>query len=459
MSKLLNYLYSNNFVKYVDAKLRPIPKRYGKHFNYYNELLNKSQWWTKSEIEEYQLEQLKGVLKYSYENVPYYKKTFDERKIKPSDIKKLSDTEILPFTDRDVIRNNLKDLISKTYKSTKLFYVTTGGTSGKPLGFYVDKINDSIRFSFEWRQWNWMNYNFNDPCVVLRGKVIKNGISEYSKLQNYLYLSTYKMTDENLGKYLDIIENFKPKAIRAYPSSLEVLARYIKDNNKSINKSKYLNGISTTSENLFPNQRELIESVFDCKIFDKLGNSEQTTIAGQCGKSTGYHVFMEYSHFEIIDDNDHTIFSNNRKGEIVGTGFTNFAMPLIRYKTEDYGTYSDEECKCGRSGLKLLSEIQGRWFQEQIMTKNGNLIPITALNTHSSMFDNVKQFQYYQDNKNEIILKIAKKSSYSNKDTVIIKHELLEKLVNQVDLKIEFIDEIPRTDRGKYKFLIQKLKN
>ncbi|MBA7465877.1 hypothetical protein ES707_01049 [subsurface metagenome] len=101
--------------------------------------------------------------------------------------------------------------------------------------------------------------------------------------------------------------------------------------------------------------------------------------------------------------------------------------------------------------------MKGRWYQERIVTRNGNYIPITALNTHSDIFDNVKQFQYYQDSLNKVILRIVKKDTYTVTDTQKILREFKGKFKNQIKLEIQFLTEIPRTDRGKYKFLVQKL--
>ena len=130
-------------------------------------------------------------------------------------------------------------------------------------------------------------------------------------------------------------------------------------------------------------------------------------------------------------------------------------MPFIRYKTQDLAVVSNEKCKCGRK-YRLLQRIEGR-LQELIVTKNDRLISMTQINMHSDVFDNVKQFQFYQDTKGELFFNIVKKDSYTDRDTQYIKEELYKKFGEDVDLIIKFVDEIPRTQSGKYRFLIQKL--
>ena len=441
----------------------PLQFRYGKIFRESYNFLCKSQWWSKKELEEYQMDELAKLLHHAYENVPYYKRVFNERGIKPRDIQNFDDLKRLPYLTKDEVRNNLEDLIAKNIPKENMAYVTTGGTSGKPLGIYIEKKNNRIRSAFDWRHWNWMGYQFYDKCVVLRGNLInKKGNNEpawweYYVEKNYLILSSYDMTNENLPKYVEKIEEYNPIIMRGYPSTLEVLAKCIKENNLKINTKGNIKAIATSSENFYQGQRRLIEDVFKCPIFDLYGNSEQTVRLGECEKHEGYHVFLENSYVEIINKEGKKVTREGEIGEIVGTGFTNYAVPLINYKTEDFAIFTNRTCSCGRKGLPLVKEIKGRWFQERIITKNGNYILITAMNSHSDIFDNVKQFQYYQDDVKKVILRIVKKDTYSDADTRKILNELQSKLKNQIKLEIQFFPEIPRTDRGKHKFLIQKL--
>ena len=65
----------------------PFGIRYGKAFRETYAFLQESQWWSRERLEEYQLAQLGKLLDHAYENVPYYRRVFDERGLKPRDIK------------------------------------------------------------------------------------------------------------------------------------------------------------------------------------------------------------------------------------------------------------------------------------------------------------------------------------------------------------------------------------
>jgi len=450
-------------LKYIYGAI-PSRIRYGKVFwDTYN-FLQESQWWSREKLEEYQMQQLEKLLKHAYENVPYYRRVFDERGLKPKDIQDFDDLKKLPYLTKGIVRENLNNLIARNIPKRDIEYVTTGGTSGKPLGFYIEKRTNLIRMAFEWREWNWMGYKFGDKCVVLRGNVVKrkeNGKPAWWECDvenNYLILSTYDMTEENLPRYIKKIEEFKPKVIRGYPSALDILARFIKENDLEINVKGNIKAISTSSENLYLAQREMIEKVFKCPIFDKYGNCEQVTILGECEKHEGYHDFMEYSYMEILDKEGKPVTEEGQIGEIVSTGFTNYAVPFIRYKTEDLVEYTTHKCSCGRE-LPLVKKIEGR-LQEFIVAKDGALIALgpAIFGIHDAEWTKVKQIQFLQEIAGELAIQVVKNPSCSGEE---IKKYVLKlfkvSFKGRIELNINFVDRIPLTKRGKYRFLVQKL--
>jgi phenylacetate-CoA ligase len=425
--------------------------------NTYN-FLKKSQNWDETRLEEYQIEQLSKLLEHSYENVPYYTRIFDENGLKTSDIQDFKDLRLLPYLNKDLIRNNLKDLKAKNFSQNKFEYVTTGGTSGKPLGFYYERgVSRAQEWAYIKSLWEEVGYNFRDKCVILKGNVVES--SDKGKywgntfFGRWLLLSSYHMTDKNLFNYVKKIKEFKPKFIQAYPSTITILASFMKKN--SIKPFDSIKAILCGSENFYKEQRELVEDVFNCRTFTWYGHSERTLLAGECEESSKYHLFPQYGVFELVNSKGKILKNKGTKGEIVGTGLTNYIMPLIRYKTDDMTSLGDK-CNCNKN-YQIIENVTGRWTQEFIVSKEGNLIPITAINMHSNVFDSVEQFQFLQEIEGQLIIRIVKKGSYTYNDTQRIKYEIIKKLGKETKLEFQFLDEIPRTSRGKYRFLIQKL--
>ncbi len=445
-------------IKYVYG-LIPYEKRLGKVFwDTYN-FLQESQWWGKEKLEEYQMQQLEKILHHAYENIPYYRKVFDERGLRPKDIQDFDDLKKIPFLTKEIIQNNLEDLVAQNYPRSKLQYITTGGSTGIPMGFYLDNNTaGSIEWAFMLTQWSRVGFKVGDKCVVLTGNVVKSvnkgKLWEYNSANKNLILSSYHMIDETLPKYIAKIREFKPNFIQAYPSAVTILARFMKNN--KIENFPSIKAILCGSENIYFWQRKLLEEVFQCRVYSWYGHAEECCLAGECEKSNYYHIFPEYGYTELIGEDGKQVNEENKLGEIVATGFNNYVCPFIRYRTMDLAIKGKNNCnQCGRQ-FQLLKKIEGR-LQEMILTKTNRCISMTAINMHSDVFDNIKQFQFFQEEKGKVFFNIIRKNSYTEKDTEYIYRELNKKLGNDMDLIIHFVDHIPRTKNGKYRFLIQKL--
>ncbi|RXE55608.1 CoF synthetase [Methanoculleus taiwanensis] len=420
--------------------------------------LRRSQWWSREELEAYQRAELARLLDHAYEHVPYYRRIFDERGLKPEDIRNLADLRLLPFLTKEIIQNNLAELRATNYPENAFEYVTTGGSTGIPVGFYYEKgVSRAREWAFMKAQWDRVGYRFRDRCVILRGHVVDpdpEGVFWKKALfGRWLIMSSYHITEETLPAYIDRIRSFRPKYIQAYPSIISILATYMQKH--EVEPFPTLKAILCGSENLYPWQRELVEDVFGCRIYSWYGNSEQTVLAGECEESSSYHIFPEYGIVELIGKDNLPVTAPGELGEVVATNLTNYVCPLIRYRTMDLAVRDTDHCPCGRA-YPLLKKVEGR-LQEFIVTRNDRLIPMTAVNMHSAVFDNVIQFQFYQEQEGEVILRIVRKPGYTDRDTESIRQESQKKLGEDVHITIRFVDSIPRTERGKYRFLIQQL--
>lgn len=421
--------------------------------------LKKSQWWNEKKIKEYNLEKIQNLIKHAYKNVPYYTELFDKNSIKPDEINSFESFKKIPFLTKEIIRKNNEKLKAKNYPKYRFQYMATSGSTGKPLSLYVDKIGyfvDSI--AFQKIKLERAGLKFFNKSVDIRGDVkipsADNGkFWKYSMFRRQLSLSPYHLTEENLPKYIEKIRKFKPKYFLSYPSTIIEIARYIKKNNiKPFSNIKIL---FCTAETLYDWQKKLFEEVFQCRVFETYGHSENSTLASYCEKSNNFHFFPEYGFVELMDKNDITISKEGEKGEIVVTSFRNDLFPFIRYKTGDLGVYT-KNCSCGRNCL-LLNKIEGKWQQEYIYLKDNRSIPFTTLDIQFKVFENVKQFQFYQKEKGCLLLRIVKDNNFSDEDSKIIRNEINRLFSNNIDFEIKSVDEIEKTITGKHSYFIQDL--
>lgn len=338
-------------------EIMPDKIKYGRLFIENYNLLQKSQWWSKEQHKEYQMDQLKELINHAYKNVPYYSKVFNERGIKPKDIKNFNDFKMLPFLTKDIIKNNLEELLAKNFSKKYLQHVSTTGIIGNTMGFYENKKTSKVvEWAFITSQWARMGYNINkgNRCVILKGKLVEDGY--YKHEGNNLVISSFKMSRSNIEQYIKLIEQFNPDFIQAYPPSISILCDYILSTNKNIN-IRNLKAVLCGPESLNDFQRSKIEKVFRVRAYSWYGQSEKSCLAGECNESSYYHLLSEYGYSEIINSDGTEATKEDESGEIVCTGFNNYVMPFIRYKTCDIACNTVNNCKCGRN-YKLIKRIQ-----------------------------------------------------------------------------------------------------
>ena len=255
-------------------------------------------------------------------------------------------------------------------------------------------------------------------------------------------------------EYIKRIRRFKTKFIASYPSTIYFLSRYIKENN--LGKVRDIKAVFCHGEPVYDWEKELIEEIFQCRLYDIYGHGEKSVLAGTCEKSYYYHVFSEYGIVEIVDEDGNVVTDEGKPGEIVVTGLHSYVFPFIRYRTGDIGVYSGEKCECGR-GYPLIKRIVGR-KNDFLVSRNGGLVHLAEINdfiAHNA--DGVLIWQLYQDTEGMIKLNIMSCNYFSSDKLVEIKNNFYDRFGNDFDLEINYVRDFVRGGSRKHIFLIQEL--
>ena len=437
--------------------LIPEKKRYGNDFYRTAQELKKVDKMSEDMIEKEINERFRKTVKHAYEHVPFYKKYYDEHGVDMSKVNGIKDIELLPFIDKQMLRENAEDMVADDVDKNSLIYLTTSGSTGTPVGLYQPAEMTMIEWAYVLNIWGRIGYKPDSSRLVLRGKKIfaksKDPDIFYDPLKRELSCNIYNFDSERVNRYCDAIEKYKPEFIHGYMSAIIMLAKYIELNGRTL-KHKF-KGILATSENVLPDQKEYVEKILKARVFSFYGHTERLVIAGECEKSTSYHIDPFYGYCELIDNNNkHSIH-----GEMVATGFLNQAMPLIRYRTGDTATEdTTEECGCGRKMMRLKS-VEGRTHLDVIININGAEMPMTAFNNiHAPEFNKVIRYKIIQNQKGEATFRIQVAEGFSDKDATVIKRMMDEKADNLVNFTVEVVDSIPVQQNGKYRVVEQNIK-
>jgi len=431
-------------------------ERYGGPFHRAFDELQKTQWFTKEEIEQYQLNRLQPLVRHAYYTVPFYRDKYDSHEVAPEDIKSLSDLSKLPIITAEDVRSAGKSILSVKYSKKKLIHGHTSGTTGTPLSVCWDKQTCVYNNAVDWRQKAWAGIHYGDRLALILGRTIvaadkkQPPFWQHDRIHNMLWMSAFHLSEEFLPYYYERLWQFKPKAIEGYPSTIFILARYL----DRIGKTFPVKAVFVSSETLFPTQRALIEDRFEAPVYDFFGMAERVAFATQCAEAREYHLNFEYAINEVGDSNGN-LLEPGKQGYLIGTSLLNYGMPLIRYKTSDITAINTARCTCGR----YMPRFTGVTTKDEdiVVTPEGKLISSSILTHPFKPLDSIKESQLIQEKIDLLRVKIVPRENYTEKDSTQLINALKERVGANMRIEIELTDKIPRTNAGKLRWVISKI--
>src|SRR6266516_3666592 len=285
-------------------------------------------------------------------------------------------------------------MVSTNIPPSRRLYLTTAGSTGVPVGFYLQKgVSRPKEQAFLEAMWRRAGYSGGARLAVIRGQVISSEsegrIVSYDATRGWLMLSSYHLTPERLPEYREALEKFKPDFLHAYPSAALQLAEYLEKSGEPWRLP--LRGLLCGSERLTIPQKRLLERVFQCRAYRWYGHSERAVLAGEGARSELFYFFPQYGFVEFGLPNEEGL------REVIGTSFHNLVMPLIRYRTGDYVRLAEPESPASLEyPWPAAVDVAGR-EQEFLISATGRRISLTAFNMHDPVFDDLYAVQFYQD--------------------------------------------------------------
>lgn len=401
-------------------------------------------------IEEYRLARLRETLDHAARHCPYYRDLFAQHGFDPRRVQDADDLRACPLLEKADLQANRDRMVSEAVGPSERLYITTGGSTGVPVGFYLQKgVSRPKEQAFLETLWARAGYTRTARLVVIRGHVTSNAeggrIDDYDATRDWLLLSSYHLTAQRADEYLSHIERFRPDFLHAYPSAVMQLAQWISARGRRWQVP--LRGILCGSEWMSLEQKAQVEETFGCRVYRWYGHSERVVLGGEGRRSANFYFFPTYGFVEFGPPDEDGL------QEVIGTTFDNFAMPLIRYRTGDYVRLIRENLEFP---WPAASQIAGRG-QEFLVTRTGRRISLTAFNMHDSIFDHFAAVQFHQDEPGCAQFRFVPNARYEASQLDALRRRIAAKLGE--DFRLEFVQaaELEKTSRGKHRWLVSKL--
>lgn len=423
---------------------------------YYN--LSKScEFSTYENLKRHQEEQLHKIISHAYNNVPYYFNTFNKLNLMPADIQSVEDLQKLPILTKEVMRANPKEFRPHNLKYLKYNTQATGGSTGNPFQYKLSNSDEILGLAIMYANWGYAGYELGDKIGLIAGSSLisstKSNLVGNIKafILNEKKFSSFEMSHIYMNDIILKLNICRPLYIRGYASSIYLFAKHVKNTNSKISFTP--KGVFTTAEVLFEYQRDVIEDVFNCPVFDQYGLNDGGVSAYECEMHSGLHVDMVRSIMEIVDSCGNQLEPEN-EGHILATSLYNYAMPFIRYDSGDMGVLSKEKCKCGRHS-PLLKKIVGR-VSDFIYTPNGKKIHGEFFSHIFWEFGWVKQFQIVQTELNRLTVKIVPDNINEINEFNLDKlNKIILNKTGMLDVVVEVTDRIEPSSAGKWRFILR----
>ena len=384
---------------------------------------------------------LRAILTHAIEHVPFY-----QRNIRLSLAEVLHEPvhellERFPYLCKEEVMAQQRDFLDQRLDPHKLMYATSGGSSGQGIGLWRSKRLADIEKAFFTYEWGKLGFSFDKSRILRIGADARRLAHEepVRVVGNRLMLSPYHVHEQHKAAIREAINSFQPQFVHAYPSSATALAELLEPGELDVT----VQAVLLASEPAMPAQLASIRRLFACPISLNYGLSERTNLAfagyGEAGLSD--YVFQP-----LYGWNENRI--EGERAEIVGTSLWNDVMPLIRYRTGDYGAI-DAQGHC--------ASIDGRG-QEFLIDRNGKHIPGLAIVIDEATWDFVRLYQVRQQRAGEITLAVVPRhGGLTPEQRDFVLGAQLRRWGGFFDIDLTEESDIPLAANGKRKLVVNDL--
>ncbi|MBQ2676983.1 MAG: phenylacetate--CoA ligase [Clostridia bacterium] len=329
---------------------------------------------SREQLREIQSERLCQMVKRCYENVPHYRRKFDEMGLKPEDIKSIDDLHKLPFTYKDDLRDNYPYNLFAVPKEEVVRIHASSGTTGKQTVVGYTQHDLDIWAESVARAIVAMGGSKSDYVHVSYGYGLFTGGLGLHDGATRLGASVIPVSSGNTKRQIQIMQDFKSDILCCTPSYAMFIGETCKEmgiDTKELPLKIGIFGAEAWSENM----RREIEKSLNIKAYDIYGLSEIAGpgVAFECTDQSGMHVNEDYFYPEIIDPETGENLPDGEYGELVFTCIGKEALPLIRYRTRDICALTRGTCACGRTLVKM-AKPKGR-TDDMLIIRGVNVFP------------------------------------------------------------------------------------
>ncbi len=327
---------------------------------------------SRDEIAALQLERMKWSLRHAYDNVPFYKSSFDAAGVHPDNLTDLSDLAKFPFTVKTDLRDNYPFKMFAVPRAQVARIHASSGTTGQPTVVGYTQRDLEHWGSVVARSLRAAGMRPGDMLHNAYGYGLFTGGLGIHLGADALGLTTYPISGGMTPRQVRLIEDFKPKGITVTPSySLSILDEFAA---QGLDPRDCSLEVGIFGAEPWTNaMRQEIEQAFDMHALDIYGLSEVMGpgVSMECVETKdGLHIWEDHFFPEIINPETGEPVAEGEQGELVFTSLTKEAFPIIRYRTRDLTRLLPGTAR----SMRRMEKVTGR-SDDMIILRGVNVFP------------------------------------------------------------------------------------
>lgn len=409
--------------------------------------------WSLDQLMAYQDKQVQATVAAAYRDVPYWRRRFDSLGIGPQDITTVAELSRLPIVTKPEVQDAGEDIYNHALNRRELVLGRTSGSTGTPLNILYTRHSIQFQWALWWRHKNWYGIrrgmrqgNFGGRPVVPYDQN-RPPFWRHNWLGGQTVFSHHHMRPEFLQHYVQYLNANQFDFFSGFPSSLYVLADYLEQTGQTLVRRPKM--VFAGAENTEDFQRVLIEKHF-APTTSHYGAAEYTANASRCPHGM-YHIDMECGVLEVVPAEGVDSAPGRVTGRIVATGFTNRAMPLIRYDMADVATLlTGYRCPCGRQ-TPCLERIDGR-SDSLLVTADGRRVGRVSRVFMGKTW--VREAQIIQQHIGRLQVNVVVRATPRSEDVAALVSDIQQCVGRETAVDVQTVAEIPRSKSGKFRAVI-----
>ena len=327
------------------------------------------------QIEALQLEGIKKTVIACYENVPFYKQSFDEAGFDPYAMESLEDLQKAPFITKQDLRDNYPyGLFAVPLKDVREIHMSSGTTGIATVGGYTQHDLEVWSECFA-RGIEYANGGPDDICHVCYGYgLFTGGLGAHYGCE-YAGCMTLPMSSGNTERQIRVLREMGSTILACTPSYAMHIADTAIEMGLDPAKDFHLRAGIHGAEPFSDSFRDELERKLSYKVLDVYGLTESMGpgVAIECWEQQGLHIAEDHFYAEIIDPATGKVLPEGEWGELVLTSVDREACPTVRYRTRDITRIIPGECPCGRTHRRI-DRLHGR-TDDMLIIRGVNVFP------------------------------------------------------------------------------------